>query len=154
MMRHGAPEPADGAFCGVAQERLEVARSGADRRRHRDDRSGYRHHATAVLFAARRRDDINIQGAFLHMAGDAAVSAGVIVSAALILWTGWLWLDTAMSLVICAAILWSTTGLLRSSIDMSMAAAPPGRECRCRAGLPAAATWRPDLGGYFSEAFW
>lgn len=79
---------------------------------------------TAMLFASGRKGDINIQGAFLHMAGDAAVSAGVVVSAALILWTGWLWLDPTMSLVICAVILWSTWGLLRSSIGMSMAAAP------------------------------
>lgn len=58
------------------------------------------------------------------MAGDAAVSAGVVVSAAFILWTGRLWLDPAMSLVICAVILWSTWGLLRSSLGMSLSAAP------------------------------
>lgn len=80
--------------------------------------------ATAMLFARGRHGDINIRGAFLHMAGDAAISAGVVVSAGLILWTGWLWLDPATSLVICAAILWSTTGLLRKSFGMSMAAAP------------------------------
>ncbi len=80
--------------------------------------------ATALLFARGRKGDINIQGAFLHMAGDAAVSAGVVISAALILWTGWLWLDPAMSLVICAVILWSTWGLLRSSVGMSLSAAP------------------------------
>jgi cobalt-zinc-cadmium efflux system protein len=80
--------------------------------------------ATALLFASGRKGDINIQGAFLHMAGDAAVSAGVVVSAALIMWTGWLWLDPAMSLVICAVILWSTWGLLRSSVGMSLSAAP------------------------------
>lgn len=80
--------------------------------------------ATAWLFARRRKGDINIQGAFLHMAGDCAVSAGVVVSAALIMWTGWLWLDPAMSLVICAVILWSTWGLLRSSVGMSLSAAP------------------------------
>ena len=84
--------------------------------------------ATAMLFARGRHGDINIQGAFLHMAGDAAISAGVVVSAALILWTNWFWLDPAMSLIICAAILWSTTGLLRSSFDMSMAAAPPNTD--------------------------
>lgn len=84
--------------------------------------------ATAMLFARGRHGDINIQGAFLHMAGDAGISAGVVVSAALILWTGRLWLDPAMSLVIYVAILWSTTGLLRSSIAMSMAAAPPGTD--------------------------
>jgi cobalt-zinc-cadmium efflux system protein len=84
--------------------------------------------ATALLFARGRKDDINIQGAFLHMAADAAVSLGVVVSAALIIWTSWLWLDPLASLVICAVILWSTTGLLRSSLDMSMAAAPRGTD--------------------------
>ncbi|MCK1540552.1 cation transporter [Bradyrhizobium sp. 147] len=79
---------------------------------------------TAMLFARGRKDDINIEGAYLHMAADAAVSLGVVVSAALIMWTGWLWLDPLTSLVICAIILWSTTSLLRGSIDMSMAAAP------------------------------
>ncbi len=79
---------------------------------------------TALLFARGRKDDINIEGAYLHMAADAAVSLGVVVSAALIIWTGWLWLDPLTSLVICVTILWGTTSLLRGSIDMSMAAAP------------------------------
>ena len=83
---------------------------------------------TALLFARGRKDDINIEGAFLHMAGDAAVSLGVVISAALIIWTGWLWLDPLASLLICAVILWSTVGLLRSSVDMSMAAAPKGTD--------------------------
>lgn len=82
---------------------------------------------TAMLFARGRKNDINIEGAYLHMAADAAVSLGVVVSAALIMWTGWLWLDPLTSLVICA-ILWSTTSLLRGSIDMSMAAAPKGTD--------------------------
>ena len=83
---------------------------------------------TALLFARGRKDDINIEGAYLHMAADAAVSLGVVVSAALIIWTGWLWLDPVTSLVICVTILWSTTSLLRGSIDMSMAAAPKGTD--------------------------
>jgi len=83
---------------------------------------------TAMLFASGRKDDINIEGAYLHMAADAAVSLGVVVSAALIIWTGWLWLDPVTSLVICVTILWSTTSLLRGSIDMSMAAAPKGTD--------------------------
>lgn len=83
---------------------------------------------SAMLFASGRKDDINIEGAYLHMAADAAVSLGVVVSAALIMWTGWLWLDPVTSLVICATILWSTTSLLRGSIDMSMAAAPRGTD--------------------------
>lgn len=83
---------------------------------------------TAMLFARGRKDDINIEGAYLHMAADAAVSLGVVVSAALIIWTGWLWLDPVTSLIICATILWSTTSLLRGSLDMSMAAAPKGTD--------------------------
>jgi cobalt-zinc-cadmium efflux system protein len=83
---------------------------------------------TAMLFASGRKDDINIEGAYQHMAADAAVSLGVVVSAALIVWTGWLWLDPLASLVICASILWGTTNLLRGSIDMSMAAAPRGTD--------------------------
>ena len=83
---------------------------------------------TAMLFARGRKDDINIEGAYLHMAADAAVSLGVVVSAALIIWTGWLWLDPLTSLAICATILWSTTSLLRASVDMSMAAAPKGTD--------------------------
>lgn len=83
---------------------------------------------TALLFASGRKDDINIEGAYLHMAADAAVSLGVVLSAALIIWTGWLWLDPVTSLVICASILWGTTSLLRGSIDMSMAAAPKGTD--------------------------
>jgi cobalt-zinc-cadmium efflux system protein len=83
---------------------------------------------TAMLFARGRKHDINIEGAYLHMAADAAVSLGVVVTAALIVWTGWLWLDPVTSLVICATILWSTTGLLRGSFDMSMAAAPRGTD--------------------------
>ncbi len=83
---------------------------------------------TALLFAGGRKHDINIRGAFLHMAGDAAISLGVVISAAVIVRTGWLWLDPVVSLAICAAILWSTTGLLRASVDMSMAAAPRGTD--------------------------
>lgn len=82
--------------------------------------------ATALLFMGGIKSDINIRGAFLHMAGDAAVSAGVVASAALVIWTGWMWVDPAMSLLICAVILWSTIGLMRSAIDMALGAAPMG----------------------------
>lgn len=82
--------------------------------------------ATALMFASGRKADINIEGAFLHMAADAAVSLGVVIAAGLMLWTGWNWVDPIMSLVICLIILWSTYGLLRSSVGMSLSAAPPG----------------------------
>ncbi len=84
--------------------------------------------ATALLFASGRKEDINIQGAFLHMAADAAVSAGVVGAIALIMLTGWLWLDPLASLLICVVILWSTWGLLRASVDMSLDAAPRGTD--------------------------
>jgi cobalt-zinc-cadmium efflux system protein len=79
---------------------------------------------TAWLFMSGRKSDINIEGAFLHMAADAAVSAGVVAAGALILLTGWLWLDPLASLAICAVILWSTWSLLSQSVRMSLDAVP------------------------------
>ena len=81
---------------------------------------------TALLFLRGRHGDLNVRGAFLHMAGDAGVSLGVVASSALILWTGWLWLDPLTSLGIVALITWSTWGLLRQSVDLAMDAVPAG----------------------------
>lgn len=81
---------------------------------------------TAWMFASGRGSDVNIRGAFLHMAADAAVSAGVVVAGGAILLTGWHWIDPATSLAISAIIFWSTWGLLRDSIRMSLSAVPPG----------------------------
>ena len=79
---------------------------------------------TAWLFASGGKHDINLRGAFLHMASDALVSAGVVVAGLVILLTGWLWLDPVVSLAINAIIVWGTWGLLRDSLGMSMAAVP------------------------------
>ncbi|WP_424629940.1 cation diffusion facilitator family transporter [Bradyrhizobium sp. SYSU BS000235] len=79
---------------------------------------------TAWLFASGRKDDLNIRGAYLHMAADAAVSAGVVVAGLAIMATGWLWLDPVTSLVIVAVIVWGTWGLLRESMAMSLSAVP------------------------------
>jgi cobalt-zinc-cadmium efflux system protein len=79
---------------------------------------------TALLFASGREGDINIKGAFLHMAADAAISAGVVIAALVILITGWQWLDPVVSLAISATIIWATWGLLRDSVAMSLAAVP------------------------------
>lgn len=81
--------------------------------------------ATALLFM-RGQDDINIKGAFLHMAADAAVSAGVVIAGLLILFTGWQWIDPVVSLLIVAVIVWSTWDLLRESVIMALAAVPRG----------------------------
>jgi len=80
---------------------------------------------TAWLFASGRDGDINIRGAFLHMAGDAAVSAGVVAAGLVILATGWVWLNPAISLAINAIIVWSAWGLLYDSVAMSLSAVPP-----------------------------
>jgi cobalt-zinc-cadmium efflux system protein len=79
---------------------------------------------TAALFASGRKGDLNIRGAFLHMVADAAVSAGVVVAALAILYTGWLWLDPLTSLVIVGVIVWGTWSLLRDSLAMSVDAVP------------------------------
>ena len=81
---------------------------------------------SALLFMSGRKRDLNLKGAFLHMAGDAAVSAGVVVAAFAINMTGWLWLDPVVSLAIGAVIVWGTWGLLRESINLSMDAVPAG----------------------------
>jgi cobalt-zinc-cadmium efflux system protein len=80
---------------------------------------------TAWLFASGRKGDLNVRGAFLHMAADALVSVGVVAAGLVILLTGWLWLDPIVSLAINAVIVWGTWGLLRDSVGMSMAAVPP-----------------------------
>jgi cobalt-zinc-cadmium efflux system protein len=82
--------------------------------------------ATALLFAAGRERDLNIRGAFLHMAADAAISLGVVISALAIVATGWLWLDPATSLVIVAIIAVGTWSLLRDSLDLALDAVPAG----------------------------
>jgi cobalt-zinc-cadmium efflux system protein len=79
---------------------------------------------TAWLFASGRKGDLNIRGAFVHMVADAAVSAGVVGAGAVILFTGWLWLDPLTSLVVVGLIVWGTWSLLRESFAMSVAAVP------------------------------
>lgn len=81
---------------------------------------------TAWLFMAGRKGDINVRAAFLHMVADAAVTVGVIAAAVLIMATGWLWLDPAVSLVIAGVILVGTWNLLRDSVNLAMDAVPGG----------------------------
>ena len=82
--------------------------------------------ATALMFMRGSKDDLNIRGAFLHMAADAAISAGVVVAAAAMWWTGWLWLDPVVSLGIVLVIVLGTWSLLRDSLDLALDAAPRG----------------------------
>lgn len=82
--------------------------------------------ATALLFLSDRKRDLNIRGAFLHMAADAAVSLGVVVAGIIIRLTAWSWLDPAVSLMIVGVITVGTWSLLRQSINLSMDAVPEG----------------------------
>ena len=79
---------------------------------------------TALLFMAGRKHDVNVRGAYLHMLGDAGVSAAVIVAGAAIWFSGAAWIDPAVSVAVVALIAWSTWGLLRESLDLAMDAAP------------------------------
>jgi cobalt-zinc-cadmium efflux system protein len=79
---------------------------------------------TALLFLKGRKSDINIKGAFLHMAADAGVSLGVVVAGLLIYFTGWYLVDPIISLIIVVVITIGTWGLLRDSFSMSMDAVP------------------------------
>lgn len=79
---------------------------------------------TAMLFMKGRKDDLNVDGAFLHMAADAIVSAGVVLAALLILVTGWQWLDPLAALLVSAVIAWSSFDLLKSTIHLGLGGVP------------------------------
>ena len=83
---------------------------------------------TALLFMRGRHGDLNIRGAYLHMMADAGVSLGVVVAAGIIMLTGWLWLDPAISLVIAAVVFWSGWGLARDSVNLALDGVPRGIE--------------------------
>jgi cobalt-zinc-cadmium efflux system protein len=127
LQRFGAPEPVAGKTV-MAVAAIGIVINGI----------------TAWLFASGGKDDINIRGAFAHMAADALVSAGVVAAGLVILLTGWLWLDPLVSLAISALIIWGTWGLLQESLNMSMAAVPghidPDALRRWLANLPGVAS--------------
>jgi cobalt-zinc-cadmium efflux system protein len=80
--------------------------------------------ATALLFMRGRDSDLNIRGAYLHMAADAVVSFGVVVAALVITLTGWLWVDPATSLAVAAVVLASGWDLARDSVNLALDAVP------------------------------
>ncbi len=79
---------------------------------------------TALLFARGRSRDLNMRAAFLHMGADAAVSGAVVFAGLVILWTGQQWVDPVMSLAVAGVILWSSVGLLKESVGMSLMGVP------------------------------
>lgn len=96
---------------------------------------------TALLFMSGRERDLNIRGAFLHMAADALVSAGVVLAGIAILTTGWLWFDPVVSLIIAAVIAIGTWNLLRDSVNLALDAVPEGID------LQAVRTYLSELSG-------
>jgi cobalt-zinc-cadmium efflux system protein len=79
---------------------------------------------TAAMFAGGRKGDLNIRSAFVHMAADAAISAGVVLAGVAILFTGHRWIDPVVSLIICAVIVWGTWDLLREALNFALQAVP------------------------------
>ena len=94
----------------------------------------------ALLFARGRERDVNVRGAFLHLVGDAAVSAGVVVAGVIVYATGWSWIDPVTSLVVSVVILVGTLGLLRDALGLLLDVVPahidPAAVERFLAGLP------------------
>jgi cobalt-zinc-cadmium efflux system protein len=81
---------------------------------------------SAALFFSGRKSDLNVRGAFLHLAADAAISLGVVLAGIAILVTGKSWIDPVASLVITAIIVYSTWGLFRDSMDLALQTVPRG----------------------------
>lgn len=79
---------------------------------------------TAYLFMKDQHHDLNVKGAFLHMAADTLVSVGVVVAAVIVKFTHWFWLDPVISLVIAVIIFIGTWGLLRDAVNLSLDAVP------------------------------
>ena len=96
--------------------------------------------ATALMFFTGGRDDINIRAAFMHMAGDAAISLGVVLAGLAMVMTGLLWIDPVVSLLISAIIVWGTWSLLRDSVNLALHGVPSGIDVAAvrafLAGLP------------------
>jgi len=100
--------------------------------------------ATALMFLSGTAQDINIRGAFLHVAGDAAISLGVVLAGFAMVVTGLLWIDPVVSLVIAAIIVWGTWSLLRDSVNLALHGVPVGIDLSAvrsfLAGLPGVAS--------------
>jgi cobalt-zinc-cadmium efflux system protein len=109
ILRLGHPEPAAGKTVMIVAA-VGVAINGL----------------TAWMFASGRKGDVNIRAAYMHMAADALVAAGVVVTGAVIALTGWDWLDPAASLVIGVVIVAGAWSLLRESVDLALDAVPAG----------------------------
>jgi cobalt-zinc-cadmium efflux system protein len=108
IQRLFAPEPVAG-FTVMAVAALGILINGA----------------AAAILPRSHGHDLNVYGAFLHLVADAAVSAGVVAAGLVIVLTGWLWVDPAVSLVISGVIVWSTWAVLGDAAKMSLQGVPP-----------------------------
>ncbi len=81
---------------------------------------------TALMFMSGRKGDLNVRAAFTHMAGDAAIALGVVIAGIGIMYTGWQWLDSVVSLAIAILVVIGTWGLLRDSANLALHAVPQG----------------------------
>ena len=81
---------------------------------------------TALMFLSGRKQDLNLRGAFMHMAADAGVSFGVVLAGVAIVLTGWQWLDPAISLLIVGVVVVGTWDLLKDSVNLALDAVPEG----------------------------
>jgi cobalt-zinc-cadmium efflux system protein len=82
--------------------------------------------ASALLFSKGRHSDLNLRSAFLHLAGDAAIAAGVVLSGLVVLETGWTRVDPITSLIVSLLVLYSTWSLLKDSLNLALDAVPEG----------------------------
>jgi len=80
--------------------------------------------ATAYLFLQGQKEDLNIKAAYMHMVADTAVSAGVVIAGLLIIFTGWLWIDPLLSMILVVLIFVGTWSLLKDSVNLSIDAVP------------------------------
>jgi cobalt-zinc-cadmium efflux system protein len=85
---------------------------------------------SAVPFLKGRKEDLNIRAAFQHLAADAGISVAVLGAGTVIFFTGALWVDPVVSLVVVAAVVYGTSGLLRDSLNMALQAVPQGVDLR------------------------
>ena len=107
--------------------------------------------ATALMLMKGHQHDLNLRGAFLHMVADAAVSVGVVLAGFGMIWTGWLWLDPAISLVIAVVIFAGTWGLFRQSLRLSLQGVPDRIDA---AAVRAFLATRPDVAEVHDLHIW
>ncbi|MBE9105035.1 cation diffusion facilitator family transporter [Nostoc sp. B(2019)] len=106
---------------------------------------------TALMFLSGRQQDLNIRGAFLHMAADAGVSLGVVLAGIAIVFTGWLWFDPVVSLIIVVVVVVGTWQLLKDSVNLALDAVPQGIE---PLAVQTYLTERPGVAGVHDLHIW